>query len=295
MEIEGEDGVKISLATDTATVIGRGSGFNTGDRTVSRRHVLFQPPDKGAGQPELRASFQVIGKNPVWVRSGGESGSETVKVFRSLEKGEVAAGDWLCVSSQSPVWFRVKVRDLESDSGSEICQTSYDLSEIDPVKEFGFLVIGHEFDGYPKQRIRDPSNWDWFLEEATRGSEDEDDESFGGRKKVGKGKRKKNKGGGNDEDDDWSVESEDDEDVTAKMRKIGSRKYMTRSKEGDRTNSRDKERKKGSGKKKSMALDEEDDETLGGFIVNDVDEDEGGEGSDEEDEFIEEDDDDDED
>ncbi|PWA66249.1 hypothetical protein CTI12_AA321370 [Artemisia annua] len=37
-----------------------------------------------------------------------------------------------------------------------------DVSDFDdPVKEFGFVVMGHEFDHYPKKMIRDIRNWDW--------------------------------------------------------------------------------------------------------------------------------------
>jgi len=39
--------------------------------------------------------------------------------------------------------------------------------------EFGFLSMGHEFDSYPKGRIRAPKDWNWFLEETKRSSDDE--------------------------------------------------------------------------------------------------------------------------
>uniref|UniRef100_A0A453SCY7 Uncharacterized protein n=1 Tax=Aegilops tauschii subsp. strangulata TaxID=200361 RepID=A0A453SCY7_AEGTS len=35
--------------------------------------------------------------------------------------------------------------------------------------EFGFLSMGHEFDNYPKGRIRPPKDWNWFLEEIRKG------------------------------------------------------------------------------------------------------------------------------
>lgn len=37
----------------------------------------------------------------------------------------------------------------ELSSGGEL--ESVDVSSIDPVKDFGFRVIGHEFDQYPKE------------------------------------------------------------------------------------------------------------------------------------------------
>ncbi|GKB13857.1 hypothetical protein Tco_0847780, partial [Tanacetum coccineum] len=41
--------------------------------------------------------------------------------------------------------------------------------------EFGFVVMGHEFDNYPKKMIHDIRSRDWFLEEHKEDS-DEDDE-----------------------------------------------------------------------------------------------------------------------
>uniref|UniRef100_A0A2P2R1U3 FHA domain-containing protein n=1 Tax=Rhizophora mucronata TaxID=61149 RepID=A0A2P2R1U3_RHIMU len=107
MEIEGEDGSRIELEGESKAVFGRGNGFNAKDRTVSRQHVQFQLQRAGP-QPESTALFEVVGKNPIWVRRvGGETGDE-VKIFRKLERGEVAAGDWFCVSSRDPVWFKVE-------------------------------------------------------------------------------------------------------------------------------------------------------------------------------------------
>lgn len=166
--------------------------------------------------------------------------------------------------------------------------------------EFGFLVIGHEFDHYPKQVIRDIKNWDWFLEERRRDSDDDDDEY---REKRGKRvlMRKRRKAEGND-DDDWTSESGDDKELVAKLRKVEKPKYSTRSKDSDKLDKEAKARKNSSQKKTRGANQEyvenknENDETLGGFIVVDddieqgeeIDEDE----EEEEEEFIEDDDDD---
>ncbi|KDP40756.1 hypothetical protein JCGZ_24755 [Jatropha curcas] len=286
MEIEGDDGYKIELKHDgSSAAFGRGLGFNTKDRTVSRHHVLFQPC-KTENQTEPRVSFQVIGKNPLWLRSG-DAGSET-RVFRKLEKGEVAVGDCFCISSQNPVWFKLKrIIGEESDLNGS------DVSEMDPVKEFGFLVIGHEFDCYPKERICDVKNWDWFLEEAEQDSEDDDSDK---KKKKRSGRRKRRKNGGNAEDDDWTVESEEDKETVSKIRKIGRSKYSTRSKDKNKLDKKDEERKKESWQSKAMSSNEEDsenedededDDTLGGFIVDDDGDDEEQVGeSDEEKEFI---------
>ncbi|XVE88715.1 hypothetical protein DITRI_Ditri19aG0091200 [Diplodiscus trichospermus] len=281
MEIEGADGSNLALKFGSKTIFGRGSGFNTSDRTVSRHHVILKleaPVDKkGETQKEPMVSFEVIGKNPVWVRSRT---SGDIKVIKNSDKGVLENGDWLCVSGRMPVWFVLKKseenrKEEERDLGSESGAESVDIEDIDPVKEFGFLVIGHEFDPYPKQRIRNIKNWDWFLEENGKGNESEDDdEAVGG---MGRGgKRSKRKKGDNDDDDDWTGESEDEiKEVTAKGRKVRRAVYSTRSKDRDKS-------KKGGGKNRSSVQKktvpageeggvDEDDETLGGFIVEDDD------------------------
>ncbi|XP_041001834.1 uncharacterized protein LOC121247544 isoform X2 [Juglans microcarpa x Juglans regia] len=313
MEVEGEDGSRIALqnAPNHKTFFGRGLGFHTDDRTVSRRHVLFEvktSDDKSRSQTGTTVSFEVVGKNPIWVK---KSGCGEIRVHRSGEKGEVAAGDCFCLSGKRPVRFSVRGRGfgaaekrvLGSEDELDASLTSgfefggIDVSEIDPVKaisgmdtfffckvcmyvsiciwrpcdtynlfstlncEFGFLVMGHEFDHYPKQMIRDIKNWDWFLEEPGR---DSDDDAYL-EKKVKRGvMRKRRKADGND-DDNWTGESGDDGELVAKLRKVERPKYPTRSK-GAKA-SRD------SAQKKAIGDANDDDETLGGFIVDDDDDD----------------------
>ena len=106
------------------------------------------------------------------------------------------------------------------------------------VAEFGFLVIGKEFDQYPKSRIRDVKQWEWFLEDSTKGNSDDDDEDDGdkkGRKGLSKKRRRGKKR--NEEDDDWSAESEEDKELIVKSKRVVSptrdvnyRVYSTRSK-----------------------------------------------------------------
>ncbi|XP_065866873.1 DEK domain-containing chromatin-associated protein 4 [Euphorbia lathyris] len=283
MEIVGEDGSTVKLkddGSDSKAVFGRDSGFNTKDRTVSRRHVLFQLRNT-ENQTEPRVSFQVVGKNPLWLRSG--DGERKIEVFRKLDKGEMGAGDCFCISSQSPVWYNLKKtevekeKDLGNDNGSERLNgnsESLDISQIDPVKEFGFLIIGHEFDCYPNQRIRNPNNWDWFLEE-TKQDDDSDDEKK--RKRGVRRKRKKDED--EDEDGEWSDESEDME-TAAKIKRVGRPKYSTRSKDKNKGEERKTDHSR-------MKVDDDDDDTLGGFIVNDDDEEEGENDEEEEEELME--------
>lgn len=154
MEITGEDGSKVQIKPFSNTVFGRGSGCITTDRTVSRRHVLFWLKDSSNGtETEPRACFDVIGKNPIWVRSG-KSGK--LKAFRRNEKGEVTVGDWFYIGggqSQQPVRFAVKrINEQEAEkemmeagessewsSGGEL--ESVDVSSIDPVKGMVFNSV----------------------------------------------------------------------------------------------------------------------------------------------------------
>ncbi|OMO66275.1 hypothetical protein COLO4_30661 [Corchorus olitorius] len=280
MEIEGADGSKLALKSGSRTVFGRGSGFETSDRTVSRHHVLLQlgapVVQNGDTQKEPRVSFEVTGKNPVWVR--GKTSGE-VKVFKKYEKGELADGDWFCVSGQIPVWFAVKKseekekeEEEERDMGSESGAESVDIEDIDPVKEFGFLLIGHEFDQFPNQRIHKVKNWDWFLEESGKGKDSEDDETVDERRRGGKGKKRRK---GDNEDDDWTGESEEEKVVVTKGRKVQQAAYSTRSKDRGKSkkgggNNRSSVQKKTAAARGEDDLDE-DDETLGGFIVDDDD------------------------
>ncbi|GKD67972.1 hypothetical protein Tco_1322062, partial [Tanacetum coccineum] len=96
---------------------------------------------------------------------------------------------------------------------------------------FKFLVIGYEFDHYPKKMIRDIRNWDWFLEEHKEEDSDEDEVSD---RKLKKGKRRKRKKGGanDDEDDDvWTGESEEDAELIKKLKNDNKPKYSTISKD----------------------------------------------------------------
>uniref|UniRef100_A0A9I9D4S2 FHA domain-containing protein n=1 Tax=Cucumis melo TaxID=3656 RepID=A0A9I9D4S2_CUCME len=78
MEIAGEDGSKLVLR-EPVTIFGRGSGFASKDRTISRRHILIEAKtsDNTNGAPmEPKVSFEVIGRNPIWVRSSKMAKSE---------------------------------------------------------------------------------------------------------------------------------------------------------------------------------------------------------------------------
>ncbi|KAF0901821.1 hypothetical protein E2562_006454 [Oryza meyeriana var. granulata] len=293
-------------------VLGRGDLGGTSsaaDRTVSRRHVSLRLLGGGGEEEgEHRVAFEVVGRNPVVVRSGGDGS----RVYRHGEAGELRDGDGLALSLRAPSSFwavrrrskggegeveaevldavaRRKRRTRErkererraaeetmevtadedaASSGeldAEAEDLKFDLASIDPVREFGFLSMGHEFDNYPKGRIRPPKDWNWFLEEVKRSSDDEDDE---GGKIKGRGANKKNKG--QREDEDWTGESEDETDSLSRGPSVKRSKYITRSKEPKKPR-KEKSEIKVKNKNVGDEVDEED-ETLGGFIVNEDDE-----------------------
>ncbi|XP_057459201.1 double-strand break repair protein mus-23 [Lotus japonicus] len=290
-ELQAEDGSNFTLTTAATALFGRDSGFNTHDRTVSRRHVSFQLNNPETSPP--RVSFQVIGNNPIWVSTTTNHGGATLKLFRKFDEGHLELGDRFSLSGKAPFWFHFKekgpIAEPELNSDQVV-----DVSGIDPVKEFGFLVIGHEFDQYPKGVIRNAKDWEWFLEEPSKDSED--DEDFEERRKM----RRKRKSFKDNEDDKWTGDSEDDRVVVAKTGKGKIPKYTTRSKDRKGPNkeaigSSNSKRKKAVSVNETVEKDEEDDdETLGGFIVTDEEEDEEEEndGDEEEEEFEEDDDDD---
>ncbi|PWA73663.1 hypothetical protein CTI12_AA259480 [Artemisia annua] len=89
-------------------------------------------------------------------------------------------GDSFCVGCKDLVWFKVRevegvdFDDIGESLGGEIDEIGSlggeseslgggDVTDVDvddPVKEFGFVVMGHEFDNYPKRMIQDIRNWD---------------------------------------------------------------------------------------------------------------------------------------
>jgi len=155
--------------------------------------------------------------------------------------------------------------------------------------EFGFLVMGHEFDNYPKGMIRNAKNWEWFLEEHRKDSQDEED-SEKERRRM-KGKRKMGK---IYEDDEWTGESEDDKEAVVGMRKSKLPRYSTRAKDSKGGNKDTKTSENSKGKERATDEEEDDDddvETLRGFIVADEDDHKEEEDDEEEEEEFEDDDD----
>jgi hypothetical protein len=111
----------VSLSVDSPTAeLGRGDlgGGPSQDRTVSRRHVSLRLLGVGGG-----IAFEVVGRNPVVVRSpdgGGGSGSGTNRVFRCGEKGELRAGDTLSLSLKAPAFWAVRAREGNGDGDADV-------------------------------------------------------------------------------------------------------------------------------------------------------------------------------
>ncbi|KAL9247283.1 hypothetical protein vseg_020730 [Gypsophila vaccaria] len=320
MEIQGTDGSKTRIKPESTTIFGRKNLPNSNDLSISRNHIsidLISPPNS----ENPRISIEVIGKNPVWVHS--KIGGEKVKTLKRFEKGEFGFGDFFCIG-RNPNLFRVNLVEDGGDLGENFGERlkllgkfddnvseslgdddEFDLgfdfdgvSDVDPVQEFGFLVIGHEFDQYPKKMIREIKNWDWFLDDPIKGSDDEDSEDT--KAKVQRRKRKTTSGGDDDVEDEWTAESEGEE-VTTNASKVRKLKYHTRSKDPSTSHNKRTSTKTSStttNKKEEEEYeddeeDEEEDPTLGGFIVDDEvaeddEEDTGNEiDDDEEEEFVE--------
>lgn len=134
VEVEGEDGSKFAFTSgeddEAKTLFGRGYGFNTNDRTVSRRHVSFQLDSESDSEP--RVSFEVVGKNPFWVWTNNEG---ALTLFRKFDKGHLQFGDRFCLSGKVPIWFNLKKIELQEGAENE----EMDVSGFDPVKGTTFL------------------------------------------------------------------------------------------------------------------------------------------------------------
>lgn len=95
----------IALSSESpATDLGRGdlalAPTSPTYRTVPRRHVSLRL----LGGRDPRVAFEVVGRNPVAVRSavGGD------KVYRCGEAGELREGDLLSLSLKAPLFWKVR-------------------------------------------------------------------------------------------------------------------------------------------------------------------------------------------
>ncbi|ONK80939.1 uncharacterized protein A4U43_C01F23500 [Asparagus officinalis] len=318
MDLESEAGDKIPIESNSKTLIGRelglGFGSSATDQTISRRHLSLRPID------EQRVGFEVMGKNPICICEGidGER-----RVYKNSEKGELRIGDRVSLSLKKPCFWVLKRRERENEEeedeekrrvldaverrekrtcerrrdkeekmkavvvdGGDDEEIGYvDVSGIDPVKEFGFLVKGHEFDQYPKKRILAVKNWNWFLDEPNNDNDDDETIDEATSSKAKKSRVRTKKGGSNDDDDqEWAGESEEENVVVAKRGSAKRPKYSTRSKDPKRPRN-DVSKKDAKIHKDEIEEEDEEDETLGGFIIDDEGEEEEVEDEESEEEF----------
>ncbi|KAJ1691128.1 hypothetical protein LUZ63_015283 [Rhynchospora breviuscula] len=300
MELQSEEnGEKISI-DHKGTTLGRSNCSS--DPSVSRRHVSLTLAS------ESTLSFEVIGKNPILILTNG-----CKKLCRRGEKGYLTEGDRLSLSIRRPsLWVvkreversileAVKRREMKTmerrrereerekeesreevevneDFDLEFELEGLDLSNIDPVEEFGFLVMGHEFDKYPNGQIRPMKKWNWYLDtpkENTDNSHSELDD-FTHEASTSKSKsssRSKKRGKDGAEDEDWTGESDEDKDLIAKeSTSLKRSKYATRSKDSKKPHKETVKDEEDIGVQDEEI--DEDDETLGGFIVTGEEEEE---------------------
>lgn len=297
---------------DLGLISGSSSSDRTVSRqhvSLQLRHTSDDMINTDDSAQELLLSFEVIGKNPISVIS---EDAERSRVYKKSAKGVLKPGDLISLSINKPNYLSLKRRgggggDGEVDSSVldavkrrerrtqqrrseaeegdvgvdddvvwEGCSAeigSLDVTEVDPVKEFGFLERGHEFDRYPRHKIRHFKDWKWFLED-TRAVSSEDDEEDGTIKLKGKNKHHKNKKRGEDDDEEWAVESEEECNLAAKAGSAKRSTLSTRSKDLKKPRIDVRDSKKTAEKKIDSGeedVDNEEDETLGGFIVGDDD------------------------
>lgn len=175
------------------------------------------------------------------------------------------------------------VPNSESEA-SKLEKFSVDTENIDPVKEFGFLVEGLEFDQYKKRHKLDGGRWVWPPAEkslADSGSDEDDQDQHERHRQSRKGKKRID-----EDEEEWKGDDQDEKVAvaSAKKRKEGA-KVNLRSHEPSSSKKRDTAvRKAVSGSKSKLQEEEiededeeeeedEADESLGGFIVNDKEED----------------------
>lgn len=150
MEIVSVQGSKskILIKPGQARELGRANGFNSSDRTISRRQVSFFNPSRSQNQAHC-LQFEVIGVNPIYVCRHGE-----VKVFRRFERGEMESGDLFCLCAKNPVWYTLRnvenggERVVENVPDSELAgslESVFEFNRVEdlPTEDVDFLGVDH--------------------------------------------------------------------------------------------------------------------------------------------------------
>ncbi|PKU73367.1 uncharacterized protein LOC110097402 [Dendrobium catenatum] len=235
---------------------------------------IYRKSEKGVLKAGDRISLSIRNPNFLFVkRREGRKGEVESSVLEALARRERRTRQRRKEAEERANLVEVGGEtEVAAWEGSGLGIGSLDVSEIDPVKEFGFLVNGHEFDRYPRHKIRPFKDWNWFLEDPRGVSNeyDEEDDAFG----AMTGKHQKKKKGGDNDDEDWDGENQDVNTLAANPGSAKRPRYSTRSKDSKKQLVNIPGHKKlvikgfNGGQKE---VGNEDDETLGGFIVGDDD------------------------
>ncbi|MQL80231.1 hypothetical protein Taro_012683 [Colocasia esculenta] len=179
VRLEGEPAQEADAARVSFEVIGRNPVL-----VITREggKQIFRRSERGELGPGDRISLSL--KTPCFLSVKSSAGGGVVdkgvldavrrreqRTLQRRKEREEAQGK----ESERADVSRVNVGEEGGGAGEESKLQMLDLSEIDPVKEFGFLVRGHEFDHYTR-KIRDIKRWNWFLTEQGD-SNDEDEHS----------------------------------------------------------------------------------------------------------------------
>ncbi|XP_031500498.1 uncharacterized protein LOC116264429 [Nymphaea colorata] len=246
----------------------RGDGGKGGSPSPAPSPAFFRKPESGYLRIGDKISFSV--KNPkFFLLKGGVYEGEEMGIAEAVERRKRTTEERKKREGDDDIrdMLNEDEKEASGENNEDLKLESFDASSIDPVKEFGFLVIGHEFDGY-KSKLKDIRKWNWYVDDA--GDSSEDGEDFEGEvsKRRTAGMRKKKRGDDND-DEDWAGESNDKKELISTLR--NGKRPRTRS-----IGSQDPAKgSTSSGKKKHFEFEkrseheDEGDESLGGFIVND--------------------------
>lgn len=134
MEVVTENEAPTRIRPGQAREMGRASGLDSSDNTISRRHLSLSVAGASDGE-ETRLQFEVLGRNPIYVHRDNE-----VKIFRRFERGEMRNGDMFCVSGKNPVWYTVRRTEDGADGVRRNAAESELGGEMDA--DIGFGGVG---------------------------------------------------------------------------------------------------------------------------------------------------------
>ncbi|CAN6452180.1 unnamed protein product [Victoria cruziana] len=260
----------------------RGDGGEGDSPSETPRPTFFKKSESGCLRIGDKISFSV--KNPkFFLLKGGACEEEEKRIAEAVERRKRITEARRKRERENGMRKILSKNEKEADGENveNLEMQSFDTSTIDPVKEFGFLVIGHEFDGY-KSKLRDISKWNWYIDDAGDSSDDDEDLEEVPKRRKG-GMKKKRADDNNDED--WAGEGDDKKESSSKLGNGKRPRTRSTSFQEPAKASRSSGGKKNFKSQKTSDYDDEEDESLGGFIVNDDELEEEEEENEEEEDF----------